>query len=84
MMHHSVMLLPTLANRGMHMNYSRLPKLSLPTFDGNPLEWQTFWDSFSTEVDSNPNFTGVQKLNYLHTQLQGVTLCVISGFPLSV
>ena len=53
------------------MNYSRLPKLSLPTFDGNPLEWQTFWDSFSTEVDSNPNFTGVQKLNYLHTQLQG-------------
>lgn len=66
------------------MNYSRLPKLSLPTFDGNPLEWQTFWDSFSTEVDSNPNFTGVQKLNYLHTQLQGVTLCVISGFPLSV
>ena len=30
-----------------HMNYSRLPKLHLPTLDGNPLQWQTVWDSFS-------------------------------------
>jgi hypothetical protein len=25
---------------------SRLPKLNLPTFSGNPLQWFTFWDSF--------------------------------------
>jgi hypothetical protein len=24
---------------------SRLPKLNLPTFSGNPLTWNTFWDS---------------------------------------
>ena len=65
------------------MNYSWLPKLSLPTFDGNPLEWQIFWDSFSAAVDSHSNLTGVQKFNYLRTQLQGDVLCVISGFPLS-
>ena len=28
-------------------NVSRLPKLTLPTFEGNPLEWQTFWDSLT-------------------------------------
>ena len=31
----------------------RLPKLNLPTFSGEPLSWQTFWDFFSVAVDSN-------------------------------
>ena len=66
-----------------HMNYSRLPKLHLPTFDGNPLQWQTFWDSFCATVDTNPCLTGIQKFNYLRSQLQGDALRVISGLPLS-
>ena len=37
-----------------HQTYTRLPKLPLPTFDANPLEWQAFWDSFTAAVDSNP------------------------------
>ena len=51
--------------------YSRLPKLTLPTFNGNPLQWQTFWDSFTAAVDSNPTLSQVQKLNYRRAQLQG-------------
>lgn len=74
---------PAHTSRVIHMNYSRLPKLSLPTFDGNPLQWQTFWDSFSAAVDSNPCLTGVQKFNYLHSQLHSDASRVISGFPLS-
>ena len=31
---------------------TRLPTLTLPTFSGNPLMWQTFWDSFSAAVHS--------------------------------
>ena len=31
-----------------HQNISRLPKLNLPYFSGDPLVWQTFWDSFET------------------------------------
>ena len=29
---------------------SLLPKLSLPTLNGNSLHWQTFWDSFDAAV----------------------------------
>ena len=28
----------------------KLPKLNLPTFEGNILYWQEFWDNFSTSV----------------------------------
>ena len=50
---------------------SQLPKLSLQYFSGDPLAWQTFWDSFDAAVNSNTSLTGVQKFNYLRAQLQG-------------
>ena len=48
-----------------------LPRLDLPTFSGNALDWQPFWDSFDAAVNSNPTTTGVHKLNYLRSQLRG-------------
>ena len=60
---------------------SRLPKLSLPTFSGDPLTWQTFWDSFYAVIDANPS--GIQKFNYLKAQLQGDAARAIDGLPLS-
>ena len=62
---------------------SRLPNFSLPTFSGEPLTWQTFWDSFSAAVDSNHTLSGVQKFNYLRAQLQGNAARAIAGFPLT-
>ncbi|KAH3728954.1 hypothetical protein DPMN_054917 [Dreissena polymorpha] len=35
--------------------YHRLPKLSLPTFNGDILQWQTLWDSFETTVHLHTN-----------------------------
>ena len=32
---------------------SRLPKLTLPVFSGDPLNWQTFWDSFNSALFRN-------------------------------
>ena len=69
--------------RDMYQTYTRLPKLPLPTFDGNPLHWQMFWDSFTAAVHSNPCLTPVQKLNYLRAQLHGDAARVIGDFPLS-
>ena len=59
---------------------SRFPKLSIPTFTGDPLNWQSFWDCFDSAVNSNPTLSNVQKLSYLRAQLHSplptnLTLC---------
>ena len=64
-------------------NTTRLPKLNLPHFSGNRMHWQPFWDSLEAAVDTNRSLTGVQKLSYLRTQLQGEARHVIAGFPLT-
>ena len=61
----------------------RLPRLDLPTFSGNALEWQSFWDGFDAAVNSNPAISSVQKLNYLRSQLRGDASHVIAGFSLT-
>ena len=66
-----------------HFDTCRLPKLTLPTFSGNPLHWLTFWDSFQAAIDFNPNLSGVQKFNYLKAQLDGDAARTIEGFPLT-
>ena len=50
---------------------SCLPKLNLPSFAGDPLTWQSFWDSFDAAVNTNIALDGVQKFNYLRAQLHG-------------
>ncbi|XP_063427126.1 uncharacterized protein LOC134710669 [Mytilus trossulus] len=61
----------------------RLPKLSLPIFSGNILEWQTFWDSYESAVHLNLSLTNVQKFNYLKAQLEHEALDSIAGFALT-
>ena len=67
----------------VYQNVSRLPKLTLLTFSGDPLQWKTFWDSFDAAVNSNGGLSGVQKFNYLRAQLHRDADCVIAGFPLN-
>ena len=64
-------------------NTSRLPKLELPTFSGDPLSWQSFWDSFDAAVNSNPTLSPIHKFNYLKAQLQGDAARAIAGLPLT-
>ena len=73
----------TLPTRSTTQTHSRLPKLTLPTFNGNPLQWQTFWDSFTAAVDANSGLSLVQKFSYLRAQLQGDAARAISGLPLT-
>jgi len=51
---HSADVVPT-THEAVHtdrtyQSHCRLPKLALPTFSGNPLQWQTFWDSFPAAI----------------------------------
>ena len=43
-------------------NVIRLPYLNMPTFSGDPLSWEPFWDSFQAAVHSNSSLSAVQKL----------------------
>ena len=76
---------PTTPSNTAHttQSTSRLPKLSLPTFNGNSLHWQTFWDSFDAAVHSNTSLSRVQKFNYLKAQTSGDAARAIGGFPLT-
>jgi len=62
---------------------TRLPKLILPNFDGDPLQFQTFWDSFECAVHNNEGLTGAQKFQYLRALLVGDAAQVIANFPLT-
>ena len=70
-----------LTNRGQVA--TRLPKLTIPMFGGDPLDWQSFWDSFESVIHSNTQLNGPQKLSYLHAQLHGDAAQAIAGLSLT-
>ena len=63
--------------------YHKLPKLNLPTFGGDILEWQPFWDSFCAAVHENIALNDVQKFNYLKSQLYGEASQCIAGLQIT-
>ena len=71
-------------NQAQQFAVSRLPKLTLPTFSGNILDWLTFWDSFQAAIHLNPNLSGIQKFNYLKAHLQGMQQEQLKGFLLVI
>ena len=46
-------------------SYTKLPAISLPTYNGNVLKWPTFWHKFQAAVDSNGELPDSTKLSYL-------------------
>ena len=59
-----------------------LPKLSLPSFSGDPTTWTAFWDIFDCSVHQNRNLTPVQKFTYLRGQLKDEALKLVEGYKL--
>ena len=43
----------------------KLPKISVPTFDGNILNWAKFWDQFNVAIHSSTQLSDSKKLVYL-------------------
>ena len=48
----------------------QLPKIHLPTFDGNLMNWSTFWCQFRVAVNSNADLSKEHKLAYLRDAVQ--------------
>ena len=51
-------------------------------FSGDPLEWETFNDTFETAIEHNRNLTKIEKFTCLRGYLEGTALQAIDGFPL--
>ena len=58
----------------------RLPKLAVPTFDGNILHWRQFWEQFCVSIHNRPNLSNAEKLVYLqHALKDGSAKPIIEG-----
>ena len=56
----------------------KLPKLNLPVFGGDVLQWPSFWDQFEANVDST-DLPVISKFSYLRTLLEGEPKRAIEG-----
>ena len=59
---------------------AKLPKITLPLFSGDPLQYNNFWDSFKHSVHDRSYLSGATKFNYLIGQLRGEAARLLSGF----
>ena len=69
--------------RGPHHSSVNVPKLELPSFNGDKLKWSEFWDTLEATVDQNSNLSNIEKLSYLNSKQVGEAKQAISGIYLS-
>ena len=50
----------------------KLPKLSIPRFDGNILNRRTFWEQFGVSIHNRPQLSDAEKLAYLKDTMKDV------------
>ena len=62
-------------------NNVRLPRIELPTFDGQYKDWKSFFDMFKGTVHDHPTLPKVQKLFYLKGALKSDAKRVLSHLP---
>ena len=62
---------------------AKLPKLTLKSFGGNVIEFQSFWDNSKAAVHDNNTLEKITKFNYLKSYLYGTALSTISGLSLT-
>ena len=61
----------------------RLPKINLPTFNGELTQFNSFWQSFECAVHNNESISNIHKLNYLLNVLEGNAHRAVAGLQLS-
>ena len=49
----------------------KLPKIDVPTFNGDVLNWTRFWDQFKVSVHDRTNISNAEKLVYLQQAIKG-------------
>ncbi|XP_057292161.1 uncharacterized protein LOC130614736 [Hydractinia symbiolongicarpus] len=73
----------TESTRSVEKKSMRLPKIELSKFNGNPLNWPSFWDQFNSAINDNDSLNAIDKFNYLKRYVEGTALSTISGLELT-
>jgi hypothetical protein len=61
----------------------KLPKLDLPTFNGESHQWIPFRDLFTSTIHNNPKLGGAQKLQYLKASLKDQASTLLSSLQIT-
>ncbi|XP_008185105.1 uncharacterized protein LOC103309988 [Acyrthosiphon pisum] len=67
----------------MPMQRARLAPLTIPKFDGNIQEWESYFDCFKGMVHNEDAYPPAQKFSYLRSSLSGAALDVIKAIPMT-
>ena len=54
----------------VHREGIKLPKIDVPTFDGDIMNWRRFWEQYGVSIHSTTNLTDPGKLAYLRQLLK--------------
>ena len=61
----------------------KLPKLTIPPFEGDITKWTPFWDSYDSAIHRNSSLTEIDKFNYLRSLLRGTARESVAGLMLT-
>jgi len=61
----------------------QLPKIQLPIFDFDLIQWRSYRDTFSSLVHENPNLQQVDKFHYLISSVTGSAAFCVRGLPIT-
>ena len=61
----------------------RMPRITIPTFEGGYKNWITFYDLYRVLVHENSDLSNIEKFQYLVSALKGEPLNLIKAFPIS-
>ena len=59
----------------------KLERLSLPSFNGDVLQFTEFWPTFKARVHNSPELDDSDKFGYLVSKLSGPALAAVHGLP---
>lgn len=60
-----------------------LPKLTLPSFSRDIIQWYTFIEAFKAAIGNDDILNDVQKFQYLQSPLTGEAARTVAGLPLT-
>ena len=58
----------------------KIPKIEVPTFNGDIMQWRQFWEQFRISVHDRSNLTDAERMVYLHHALKdGPAKAIVEG-----